>query len=313
MRADWISMTHNGTGGTGNLTCVAASGYPTFGSVVNVPRIVEYTILQYTDASFATLAQAETGRGSYTPSSGILTRDVILRTWNGSAYLPAGGVATAPVALNITATAANVRILCAPSVELLPAIPFVASSLEGLGTFPLNAVNTGPYDYLVNSGEVDYNPILIGHEGPFSMASANVAGSGGTYTGGTQSLDVAIYEVAETGLPGKKLVDFGSLGGTTPFAAAGNVSNTPLTTPVWLEPGWYWQAVLAQFSGGSGTPRMRAFSGVLAASPGGTKLSSGAMTANQLSAAAAQTSLTDPAPAGPALNGNGYQWAVAYK
>ena len=311
MRADWIWTTHDGTGGAGALTLASVSGWPGFGNVYASPRRVQYTILQFTDTTLATLAQAESGYGTYTPATGVLTRDQVLRTWDGSTYLPTDGSATAATALNISATAANVRVTCAPTIELLSAMPAIAGSLEGLGTFPLNMVMTSAASALsLNNAELDFNPILIGHSGPFSVASARVGDSSGTYTGGTQSLMVGVYEIAANGLPGKKLIDFGTLGGTAPFAAAAVVSSTPLATPVALEPGWYYQAVLAQFSGGSGTPRMRSFGAVAAASPGGTRFASGATTANELYVAA-QTALSDPAPA-VAISNNGYSWAVAF-
>ena len=312
MRADWIWMTHNGTGGTGSLTLVGVPGWPGFGNVYATPRRVQYSILQFTDTTLATLAQGETGYGTYTPSSGVLTRDGILRTWNGTTYLPAEGVGNAPTALSLSNTAALVRISCTPTVEMLPAIPFVATSLEGIGTFPLNVSYTSNSYLTLTNEEVDYNPILIGHEGPFSMASVRVGDDSGTYSGGTQNLEIGIYDIAETGLPGKKLIDFGLLGGTTPFSAAATISSTPLSTPVYIEPGWYYQAILAQFSGGTGTPRMRSFVTTLAASPAGTHFGAGGTVANELYISS-QTSLSDPAPSGIALSINGYQWAVAYR
>lgn len=315
MRADWIWMTHNGSGGAGSLTTVALTGWPTFGNVVNVARMVQYTILQFTDTTLTTLAQSETGRGTYTPGTGVLTRDVILRTWDGANYLPTNGSASAPTALDFSNTAGLVRISCSPTIETIPAIPFVATSFEGIGTFAANgvpALGATNSAELFAGGSVDYNAILIAHEGPFSMASVRVGDSSGTYSGGTQSLDVGIYEIGENGLPGTKLIDFGSLGGSSPFAAAATISSASLATPIYIEPGWYYQAILAQFTGGTGTPRGRGYYATLGAHPGGTRFSSAETVPVQLSLTG-QSSLANPSPGGMTINNNGYFWMVAFK
>lgn len=315
MRPEWIWMTHNGTGGTGSLTLVDVAGWPGFEkfAAAGLPRRVEYTILEFTDSTLSVLKQAETGIGNFDPSANLLTRDIVTSTWSGTVMIPNQGSASAAAALTIGATAANVRVTCAPTPNLLPAIPLVGSSVSGsdnAGTLPLNFTSAGAASLLLTSGQVEIIPILLAHRGPFSQITLNVGGGSGTYSGGTQSLTAAIYEIETSdGLPGRKLVDFGAIGGSTPFAVAGNVSNTPLAQPVPLETGWYYLAILAQFSGGSGTPRMKGGS-ALGASPFGSRITTGAIVACE-GTVSGQTSLTDPATnTGFGLSNNGYFWAA---
>src|SRR5271165_1402756 len=262
MLGNWIRCTHNGTGGTGNLTLVDVSGFPGFDNVFAGTRWVRYTIDEYTDSTFATLKQSETGIGAINTSTLVLTRTSIKSTWNGTTYLPNPGSATAPTAISFGNTAASIQIMCSPVAgSLLPSIPAVAAAAtnlaDGVG-LPGLGVSVSSSNFSLTSGIVYYFPVLIMHEGPFSQASVRVVG---VTTGGTPTLSVAIYEVDLTnaGLPGKKLADFGSLGVTT---TAATITSAALSTPVYLAPGWYYVAVLYIANSASGTPTVRAMTGL---------------------------------------------------
>lgn len=295
MRGNGIRQTHDGTGGTGTLTLVAISGWPAFSNVFTGVRLVDYEINEYTDASKTVLAQQECGEGSIDTSTGILTRTRIDSTWNGTTYLPNPGSATAPTALNITNTAANVDIICGPSAaSMMAAVPFyygaVGSVSDGLGLppFNFNSANSSVSPNLT-SGTVWYSPSYLAHRGPFSQASVRV--TTGT-TGGTPTLTVGVFEVASDGSPGKKLIDFGSVG-TTSNTAPFTLTSSALSTPVSLPPGWYWTGILWVANSATGTPIIKAASGGLPG-PGGVFLSNASPFASLLTVGS-QTVLTDPA------------------
>ncbi len=316
MRADWIWM-QSATGGAGALTCAAVAGWPGWANVIAGPRRVSYTILQFADTGLQTPVQMETGIGNFDPVAGILTRTTVQRTWDGAAYLPREGVATQPTALAFGADATKVRISCTPTVDLMPALPYVGASVgggDGYGSLPANVTNALVGSYQLGSGTIEYNPIYLAHRGPFSTATLRVGDGGGTYTGGTQSLTAAIYEVGADGLPGRKLIDFGAIGGAAPFAAAAFVSNTPLPVPVDLEPGWYYQAILGIYSGGTGgPPRVKGATSMWGVSPLTTRLATGG-TLGIEAQVTGQSVLADPAvTAGLGLSNNGDFWLMALK
>jgi hypothetical protein len=315
VRGNGIRQTHNGTGGTGTLTLVAVSGWPAFSNVFTGVRFVDYEIDQYTDASKTVLAQQECGEGSIDTSTGILTRTKIDSTWNGTTYLPNPGSATAPTALNITNTAANVDIICSPSAASMMAItPFfygtVANVADGLGCLPMNlAAAANSTAAMPTSGTVQYAPVYIGHRGPFSQASVYVTTGS---TGGTPTLGVALFEVASDGSPGKKLIDFGNLGSTSntaPFF----LTNTALATPVYLSPGWYYQGMLWIAGGATlGSLAVRGANAAFGGGPGGTLFASTSPFNNSFRVGS-QTVFTDPATAPTSVNSQINIPAIAYK
>ena len=77
------------------------------------------------------------------------------------------------------------------------------------------------------------------------------------YSGGTASLGIALYDVDKTsGLPGNLLYTFGTAGSLS--SATSTVTLTASGNPMVMEPGWYYIGILSKFSGGSGTPSIRA-------------------------------------------------------
>lgn len=313
MRGNGIRQTHNGTGGTGTLTLVAMSGWPAFSNVFTGTRLVDYEIDQYTDASKTVLAQQECGEGSINTSTNVLTRTKIDSTWNGTTYLPNPGSATAPTALNITNTAANVDILCSPSAaSMMAAMPFfygtVANVSDGLGCMPMNISGVANGTLGLVAGTITYSPIFIGHRGPFSQASVRVTTA---TTGGTPTLTVDIFEVASDGSPGKLLIDFGNLGSTSSTAPF-TLTSSAIGTPVALVPGWYYQGILFVANSATGSPSIRSGLAGFGGGPSGTLFANTTPLNPQLTLAG-QTAFTDPATAPTGSNSSTAMPIVVYK
>jgi len=169
--------------------------------------------------------------------------------------------------------------------------PALASVADGLGQCPMSFPSSAGYN--LTSGVVYYTCLELLHPGPFSLATMRLTAA---TTGGTPTLGVAIYEISmATGLPGKKLIDFGSLGstsGTAPF----NLTSTALSTPDDLVPGWYCFAYLSVANGATGTVTVGACTPL--PSPFGTYLSGDTdFHVNTVLQVTGQTTLTDPATA----------------
>lgn len=293
-RADLIRMTSS-TGGTGALTLSAQTGWPTFANAFGSSGavLVDYSIIEFTDSTKTTPARAETGVGSVALSTGVLTRSKILTTWDGTNYRPQAGTATAPAAQNFGTTAANIDVMCSQTSHGGPLLmPFVSGAIsgvsDGIGVPPMTAMPASG-TVSITAGTTYYWPALIMTPGPFSQAAVRVSTAS---SGGTPTLSLAIYDQdPSTGLPGRKLIDFGSLGATNNVAT---IQNTAISTPVDLAPGWYWMGLLHIANSTTGNPALRQ----TAAVPGAAGIqfgSAGGM--NAMLTVTGQTALNDPATA----------------
>ena len=306
--ADFCKMTTS-TGGTGAVTLVAQTGYPALSDVITGTRLVSYVFAEYTNASKVTLSKAETGLGSYVASTGVLTRTAIRSTWDGSAYLPKFGTSTAPTAINFGTTSANIDVTVTPlSSGVVPPVPFVygavASVADGIGTGAMNITSSSTL--AMTSGTVYYIPYLLVSETQLSQFSVR---STTTLTGGSPTLDCAIYEVGSNGIPGKRLINF------TQITAIGGTSTTytssAIATPVYLPPGWYWVGLLHLAAGASGTFTPRA--GLQSqAGPGGAYMASNQATCVNRSLVS-QTVLNDPATAPTSAESSNLTYSVWFK
>lgn len=309
-RGNGILMTHNGTGGSGTLTLVAVTGFPDVTKVFGTSgtRLIELEINEYTDSTYTVLSKQETGIWSVNLSTLVATRTKVLSTWDGTTYLPNPGSASAPSALTIGNTAANVRIVCAPNAAgILPPTPFIATSTSDTGSqTALNFIAGSSSAISLTAGFIAYTPVLIAHHGPFSQATMRVTTA---MTGGSPTLNVALYEVGSDGLPGNKLIDFGSVG--APNTAA-TLQNTAIGTPVEVVPGWYWQAVLPVAGGATGNPSVRA-ANILAGGMGGTSFGNSSPNSGIFLSATGQTSLPSTAVAIATINNSNLAPLVAYK
>jgi hypothetical protein len=280
------------TGGTGTLTCTAQSGSPIPSDIWTGTVLRNYIITEWSDATKTVEVQRERGYGSYNTSTEVLTRTKVLSTWvaSGTTFLPADGVATAPTALNFGTTAANIDIAIEPMVgNVLTPIPFyygsTASIADGIGVTGLNLTSNNTTTPA--TGVVWYIPYLIGHQGPFSQFSIRTTT---TLSGGSPTVDCAIYEISSTGVPGKRLINFtqiGSIGTSNTI-----YTSTALATPVYITPGWYWVAIL--YVANSATGNFTPSSGIISlGSQTGSYYPSGSPQAPKT--VGSQTSLNDPA------------------
>jgi hypothetical protein len=290
MRADWIAATSS-TGGTGDLALTALAGSPGWTAPFSGVRIVDYTILEFTDSTQKTIKQIEHGFAKIDTSGPTLKRSTgtVKRSWDGTNYLPNPGSSSTAAAIGFGTVSANILITCAPSSgSLLPILPAVSTLGDNVGVTGLSSGGTGSFT-LVNQQTI-YVAQLLMTEGQVTQAAVRVNTA---YTGGTSSLNVALYELDTTtgALPGRKLADFGNLGALTGVTT---IVSAALATPFPLGPGWYVWGILPQFSGGSGTPALFGAS-PLNPSPFGVSLAAGTQKIAGGAVVAAQTSLTDPA------------------
>lgn len=276
MRANGIKH-ETTTTGTGAVTLTAVAGWPTFASVFGSSgsRMVEYTIL---DASGVPI---EGGVGTVTLSTLSLERTIVRWTWDGSAYTGAGATA-------LSLAAGTKSVICAPSADsAFPSFPSVATTVtDNIGHGSLGAGTSAQTVGLVN-GRTYFIPYRVMKAFAVSKATARCVNG---YTGGTSQLLVALYEIGSNGFPGARLVNFGSLGSLT----IGTLTSTPLGTPVYLPVGEYICGVNSTFSGGSGSPTVRALT-MLGPISMGISIANAAPIA--MLARDSQTTLPDPAVA----------------
>lgn len=290
MLADGIRLTSS-TGGTGALTCSAQTGWASPANAFTGTRYIQYAIAEYSSGAKTQLVNLETGIGSYVTSTNVLTRTLVLSTWNGTTYLPNPGSAAAPSALSFGTASANIDVTIAPIAGgQLPALPFLMAAAAGLsdgaGTSPLNMLPSG--SATLGSGVVYYVPILWAMATPLSQFSFYCI-TGTTLSGGAPTMDCAVYEIGSDGKPGKRLIAFTRAAGI--FAPSTLYISAALATPVALTPGWYYQGVLFQAGGATGV--FKQASGLfLGTSPMGSYLG----VPNSIGVAT-QTALNDPATA----------------
>lgn len=265
------------TTGTGALTLTSVSGWPSYDDVFGTSAtfMVDYTIH---DASGVPI---EGGVGSVVLLTMVLTRTLPQWTWNGTTYDD-----TSPSALSLAS--GTKTVICAPSAStFLAGLPFMSTLGDNLGATPLYAY-ASITTYGLGHQRVEYFPVPIVKPGPIDRISIRCTTG---YTGGSSSLHASLFQVGSDGRPGARTIDFGSLGSLT----AATLTSTP-TTAVHHNTGYIYVALLAQFSGGSGSPAVQAVSGVITPTPLGAVISAGSgarhYTVGQVSS---QTSLTDPA------------------
>lgn len=313
MLADGIRLT-SVTGGTGALTCSAQTGWASPANAFTGTRFIQYAITQYSSSAKTQLSLLETGIGSYVTGTNVLTRTKILSTWNGTTYLPNPGSATAPTALSFGTTSANIDVIIAPIAGLNGGIPFTAASgvnSTGPGVCANNIAQANNQFTSLTSGTVYYQAIELVYPAMYSQATIFTIGA--TAGGGAASTcNVAIYELLSTGLVGKRLIDFGNLGRLT---ATASYSTAALATPIFLPPGFYWQAILWVANSDTGNPQLRSGTPLMATPSGGCLLAGGNNNFVNPLPIASQTSLTDPAtaPTGADTGVGSYAFCVWYK
>lgn len=255
------------TTGTGTLTLAACPSPPggidfdvflkAKGFVSTNALPISYTIIEYTDATFATLSKLEKGVGVLTLGASI-TAATLARTTpqvkiTGGTYSD-----VSPTAISI-GTAANVLVFIGASAADIAARPpwFDNVSGNGIGAFSERVQN-----FTIGSGislsttatgsdlycKVNYGLPIVAKSITVRVATA-YAGTTGTPV---SSVYGRLYSVGSDGKPGVLLVDFGSFG-TNPLNATGFISTTNLGTPYTLYPGEYWFNLFATFTGATGS------------------------------------------------------------
>ncbi len=263
MRANGIRATSS-TGGTGTLTMTDVSsgifaqspGFTDAFGTGSTAILVEYTIAEFTDSTFATIKQFEQGVGFLVPSTNVLTRTKIISTWvygTGYAPTPAG---TAPSAVNFGTNAANIRIFCDPQAgSFLPAISFpqTTNSVSGADNIGMPAANMGGAYLGMQSGTPTAN--YIWHF-PFLWDRLCLVSSASVYITGAASgvARFGLYEDDGTGWAGNRVVDFAANAGGSEFnTSATGIKTSTLTTPILLKPQWYIGALITNAGASFGT------------------------------------------------------------
>lgn len=313
------------TAGTGTLTLAALPAAITaidpfaafsgngWGTSQGVP--VDYSIVEYTDGSFTKPKQSESGRGFLLLGANLatttLTRTLPLQTVTGMNAPPAtvGGQSSAASAISI-GTAANVVIWFGlSSFSAMCSMPFYSTSgitnADNAGVSVFQNVLSNGINYGLSHQRLYYQRVLVGHSD--LIKSVVLCGAVG-YTGGTASLKAALYAIGSSGLPGKMLIDFGTIvsipSGTVTLTAA---------TPVLIPAGYYILGFLAQYTGGSGSPAYRCANSV-APSPFGTYQQRGMNGPCPIVFVDSQAALADPAVVtGATAIDNSAEFSLAFR
>lgn len=222
MLGNWISQTTTSTG-TGNLTLVSTSGFPTFNDIFGVTEYFWYQILD--DATGAPL---ESGIGHLSNST-TLVRDRVVATYTSSTYDN-----TTPTA--VTLPAGTKRVIC--SIEenaTMPSIPAVQ------GSFGQKLIVPDGLQLGANTKNIGTNTAFLycsrwACSSEITALACQVTTLAGT---GTDRIQIGIYATDHNGLPGSLIARTGDIApNTTGFKSASLIGGN-----LRLPPGWYWWAI----------------------------------------------------------------------
>jgi len=313
------------TTGTGTLTLAAtpvAPGGIDFdvlaratgnGFANSAAVLVSYTIIEYTDTTFATAKSIEKGIGTLTlgGSSGIanctLARTTPQVTATSLNSQPATYNTNAPSAVSIT-TAANVLVFIGASAADISAWePYYESSVgDALGASPVFGGLSGVGSANLSTAKDFYQPFEWRIPMLVKKASVRVQTA---YSGGTpvSNAYMRIYAINSSGRPGKLLIDFGLLGTANASLNTGsaNISSAAHSTGYFLTPGHYFMSFICTLSGGSISPKLLTSSTNAVFSPGFL----GTTNLEPNTVATATSGTATPAP--DTANTTGYAVAVA--
>jgi hypothetical protein len=228
------------TGGTGALTLAAAGGLALPATAFVAGQAMDYSIIEYSDATLGTVVRAETGLGNISAGN-VLTRSRVLTTWNGTTYAQA-----APSALSFGTS--HVRVYCSPSSESGP------TSFPGIANFSAN-YGTNGYVLPANCGEfTDWReapleanrqhqvPLKI--EAGFAITEIGISCTAAV-AGSTVNIAIASLNPT-TQWPGVILAFANGLDTSTTGVKMGSITSRIFA------PGWYWML----FNSGA-TPKIR--------------------------------------------------------
>lgn len=228
MRFNYIGGASS-TGGTGNLTLSAADGLALPALAFVADQAIEYSIVEYTDASRATVARAESGFGTIS-SGNVLTRTAPRSSWTGSVYTQAAVTA-------LSFGTSNVRVYVSPIAE------------GGPTAFPRRldlSANYGPNGYVIGAnciGVTSFDVSTVTGNRQFMVPLKLEAGFPLTQIGvqvttalAASTVNVAIASVdPATGLPGRIVAAANGLDSATTGIKMGSIASRMFA------PGWYWQ------------------------------------------------------------------------
>lgn len=281
LRADNV-ICGTSTTGTGTLTLAACPSPPGgvdfdvwlratgigFGNSAAV--LVSYTIIEYTDTTFATAKQFEKGLGTLTlgSSSGIANATLARTTLQEKAIslnsqpasfsvMPATGISIG--------TAANTLIFVgASAIDIRGSMPDYGSSLgaDNAGVPPLlNSTQASNGGTMTPTTATDYYSPFVWTV-PMLVKRASIVVTT-AYSGGSpvSNADARLYAFdPTTGKPGKLLYDFGLLGSSgASLNSTGVVSTGASGNGFLLMPGEYVLDICTVFSGGSAGPAIAAW------------------------------------------------------
>lgn len=260
------------TTGTGTLTLAACPAPPGgidffawltatgIGFVNGNAVLVSYTIIEYTDSTFATAKATEKGVGTLTLGAS-LTATTLARTTvqsTATAMNTTGVPLVGGTAVSI-GTAANTLVFMGASVaDLMAFEPYVTTSVgDNLGAGPVFSGSSTP---AAGTGLTTQQHIYVPFQWAVPMlvkrASMNVKTAYAT-SSPVSNAWARIYAITTTGLPGKLLYDFGLFGSAnTSLNATGNISTGAAGNGYFLTPGEYYFDFAHIFSGGGTTPAM---------------------------------------------------------
>lgn len=227
--------------------------------------LVSYTIIEYTDSTFATAKSYEKGIGTLTlgGSSGIanatLARTTVQSKGTSLNSQPATPTYAAPTAFSI-ATAANTLVFIGPSTADVSAWSpyYETTSGDNLGAAPANAMSSAAAQGGNNLVTLVDRYIPFEWRVPMLVKKASMRVQTAYATGSPVSNAYGrLYAFNSAGRPGKLLLDLGLFGSAgTSLNATGNMSTAVHASGFLLLPGDYIFGFICSLSGGAVAPKL---------------------------------------------------------
>lgn len=295
------------TTGTGTLTLAATpsaigaidpfAAFSGLGLGTSNATPLPYIIIEYTDSTFAKPSQVEKGFGNLLIGASIgattLTRNPLVTQVSG-AYT--NGTFSTPATAITIGTAANVLVFIGASAwDQAQALHAYDTSGAVSGNSNVGVQPWGGGGAVVISGVSGvpyYSYVKLDTADVIKSCTIRIVNAITTPT--SSSLAIALYAVASSGLPGKKLIDFGNVAGANPLGTANANLTATASAGVPIMAGGYIVGILPIWSGGTGSPQFR-FIQAVTPSPFGLSLSSALFPIATIGTNGGQSSLTDPA------------------
>lgn len=219
--------------------------------------LVSYTIIEYTDNTFAKAHQTEKGIGTLTlgASSGItnasLARTTIQTTATSLDSQPATQNIAPGTGISISASA-NTLVFIAPSAMDVPAFePYIQTTIgqANLGAMPMNSLGvSGTLGVAISSTVQCFVPFVWAVPMLAKRMTINVSTAAGT---GNSNAWGRLYAIGTDGRPGKLLYDFGLFGtANSSLNATGIIQTGAAGSGFFMTPGEYYAAIHLNYAAG---------------------------------------------------------------